>query len=231
MLSVNPKYTLATPVVVLQDYLAGTTQERFKAYMTEWIKCYPNKTAAQLSKSPRFMLTFLDDSMVVLNLLAQHPELLHNVEFQTKYGFIEQEIDNLRTSIKKQLDLSVLLKECQVTMDLMGMVCKGLEDLDPCVALMQEEEMSGGGEAVVTDTVATDAATARVRARQNYRAFHHISPDVDVRDEDIQNSSAGWEGWAHQPDPRHPPHDPTNRDTPTAPTPMNSTAVPTSAAT
>lgn len=157
MLSINPKYTLATPVVVLQDYLAGITQERFKAYTIEWIKRYPNKTAAQLSKSPRFMLTFLDDSMVVLNLLSQHPELLHNVEFQTKYGFIEQEIDNLRTSIKKRLDLSVLLKECQVTMDLMSKVCKGLEDLDPCVALMQEEEMSGGGEAVVTDTISTDA--------------------------------------------------------------------------
>lgn len=146
MLSVNPKYTLTTPIVDLQDYLAGPTQERFQAYIVEWIKLYPNKSVAELSQSPRFMLTFLDDSMVVLNLLSQHPELLHNVEFQTKYGFIEQEVENVRASMKKDGNTSVLLAECGVAMDLMGQVCNGLEDLDPCVALVQVEDEGGGGE-------------------------------------------------------------------------------------
>lgn len=140
MLSVNPHYTLTTPVVDLQDYLAGPTQERFQAYIVEWIKLYPNKSVAELSQNPRFMLTFLDDSMVVLNLLSQHPELLHNEEFQTKYGFIEQEIDNVRQSIKQGTDTSILLAECAVAMNLMGQVCKGLEDLDPGVALVQDVE-------------------------------------------------------------------------------------------
>lgn len=144
MLSVNPHYTLTTPVVDLQDYLAGPTQERFQAYIVEWIKLYPNKSVAELSQNPRFMLTFLDDSMVVLNLLSQHPELLHNEEFQTKYGFIEQEIENVRASMKKGGDTNVLLAECEIAMNLMGQVCKGLEDLDPCVALVQVE--GGGGE-------------------------------------------------------------------------------------
>jgi hypothetical protein len=146
MLSVNPKYALTTPVVDLQDYLAGPTQERFQAYIVEWIKLYPNKSVTELSQSPRFHLTFLDDSMVVLNLLSQHPELLHNEEFQTKYGFIEQEIENVRASMKKGGDTNVLLAECEIAMNLMGQVCKGLEDLDPCVALVQVEGGGGGEE-------------------------------------------------------------------------------------
>lgn len=140
MAIVNPHFTLETPVVELQDYLSGPTDQRLEAYTVNWIKQYPKVMAAQLKTRPRFLLTFLDDSMVVLNLLSQHPELLHNEEFQTKYGFIEQEIENVRQSVKKGADTSVLLAECSVAMNLMGQVCKGLEDLDPCVALVQDVE-------------------------------------------------------------------------------------------
>lgn len=138
MTLVNPHFNLQTPVVELQEYLYGPTELRLNAYIVDWIKQYPQVVAAQLITRPRFLLTFLDDSMVVLNLLSQHPELLHNEEFQTKYGFIEQEIDNVRQSFKKGKDKSVLLAECTVAMNLMGEVCKGLEDLDPCVALVQD---------------------------------------------------------------------------------------------
>ena len=140
MALVNPHFTIHTPVVELQDHLYGSSGERLQAYIVNWITRYPNMTAAQLRTRPRFLLTFLDDSMVVLNLLSQHPELLHNEEFQTKYGFIEQEIDNVRQSIKKGTDTSILLVECTVAMNLMGQVCKGLEDLDPGVALDQDVE-------------------------------------------------------------------------------------------
>lgn len=76
-----------------------------------------------------------------------------------------------------------------------------------------------------------EEATQRARARHNYRAFHNISDEVMDVHEAIQNSSAGWEGWANiTPAEPPPPHDPANRHTPTAPAPMNSTAVPTSAA-
>ena len=142
MLSVNPKYSCTTPVVELQDYLSGTSQERFQAYIVEWIKLYPKKTAVELSKSPRFMLTFLDDSMMVLNFLSQHPDLLHNEEFRTKYGFIEHEIENVRSSIKQRTDTNQLLKECSAAMDLMTKVCAGLENLNPCVSLVQVKEES-----------------------------------------------------------------------------------------
>lgn len=140
MAIVNPHFTLQTPVVELQDYLYGPTELRLNAYIVDWIKQYPQVMASQLITRPRFLLTFLDDSMVVLNLLSQHPELLHNEEFQTKYGFIEQEIDNVRQSIKQGTDTSILLAECAVAMNLMGQVCKGLEDLDPGVALVQDVE-------------------------------------------------------------------------------------------
>ena len=147
MALVNPHFTIHTPVVELQDYLYGTTEERLQAYTVDWITRYPNMTAAQLRSRPRFLLTFLDDSMVVLNLLSQHPELLHNEEFQTKYGFIYQEVENVRKSIQQGTDTSVLLAECHRAMDLMEQVCQGLENLDPCVVLVQVEGGEGEAEA------------------------------------------------------------------------------------
>ena len=147
MAFVNPNFTIHTPVVELQDYLYGSTEERLQAYTVDWITRYPNMTAAQLRSRPRFLLTFLDDSMVVLNLLSQHPELLHNEEFQTKYGFIYQEVENVRKSIQQGTDTSVLLAECHRAMDLMEQVCQGLENLDPCVALVPVEGEGGEGEA------------------------------------------------------------------------------------
>ena len=147
MAFVNPNFTIHTPVVDLQDYLYGTTEERLEAYIVNWITRYPNMTAAQLRTRPRFLLTFLDDSMVVLNLLSQHPELLHNEEFQTKYGFIYQEVENVRKSMQQGMDTNVLLAECHRAMQLMEQVCQGLENLDPCVALVQVEGGEGEAEA------------------------------------------------------------------------------------
>ena len=125
MALVNPHFTIHTPVVELQDHLYGTTGERLEAYTVDWITRYPNMTAAQLRTRPRFLLTFLDDSMVVLNLLSQHPELLHNEEFQTKYGFIYQEVENVRKSMQQGMDTNVLLAECHRAMQLMEQVCQG----------------------------------------------------------------------------------------------------------
>jgi len=109
----------------------------------DWITRNPNMTAAQLRTRPRFLLTYLDESMVALNLLSQHPELFHNKEFQTKYEFINQEVENVWKSKQRGTDTSVLLAECWAAMNLLEQVCQGLENLDPCVALIQVEGGSG----------------------------------------------------------------------------------------
>lgn len=144
MAFVNPHFTIHTPVVELQDYLYGTTEERLQAYTVDWITRNPNMTAAQLRTRPRFLLTYLDNSMMALNLLSQHPELFHNKEFQTKYEFINQEVENVWKSKQQGMDTNVLLVECGAAMNLLEQVCQGLENLDPCVALVQVE--GGGGE-------------------------------------------------------------------------------------
>ena len=143
MAFVNPNFTIHTPVVELQDYLYGTTEERLQAYTEDWITRNPNMTAAQLRTRPRFLLTFLDNSMMALNLMSQHPELFHNEEFQTKYEFINQEVENVWKSMQQGTDTNVLLAECHRAMDMMEKVCQGLENLDPCVALIQVEGWGG----------------------------------------------------------------------------------------
>ena len=135
---VNPHFDIHTPVIHLLDYLDGPVEQGLNAYIVDWITRYPNMVAAQLINRPRFLLTFLDDRMVVLNLLSQHPEMLHNEEFQTKYWFIYQELENVRKSIQQGMDANVLLAQCHQAMDLMGEVCQSLNNLDPNVALVQE---------------------------------------------------------------------------------------------
>lgn len=127
----NPEYSIMTPVINLQDYISGLSSERFKTYSKEWIRKFPNKSEIELSKSPSFILLFIENNMKVLNILSQHPELLNNDGFKTKYRFLEQDIENLRSSILlRKKTIKELLKNCSAAMELMDTVCNGLESLD-----------------------------------------------------------------------------------------------------
>lgn len=129
-----------TPVVELTDFLTGPVEERFDAFLHEWIQEYPNMTKASLMKKPGMYLTFLNANMLTLSLLVRHNELIDNEDFKEKYKFIQVTVDNLQKALhENKKDKPVLLKECQSAFQLLNTVCEGLENIDPNVKIEHDE--------------------------------------------------------------------------------------------
>lgn len=126
------QFSNKTPVIELTDFLTGPVEERFDAFLHEWIQEYPNMTRATLMKRPGIFLTFLNANMLTLSLLIRHKELIHNEDFKEKYKFIQVTVDNLQKILhENKKEKSVLLKECQSAFKLLNTVCEGLENIDP----------------------------------------------------------------------------------------------------
>lgn len=133
-------FNYSTSVVELTDFLTGPVEERFDAFLYEWIQEFPNMTKATLMKKPGMYLSFLNANMLTLSLLVRHNELIRNEDFKEKYKFIQVTVDNLQKSLhENKKDKSVLLKECQSAFKLLNTVCEGLPNIDPNVDIMHAE--------------------------------------------------------------------------------------------
>ena len=134
-------------LVDLIGHLTTPTHELFDTYTTARAAEF-EQTKDFLLDRPVHHIDFLEENLVYVNFIAQHPELSHNHDFKYDYQRFATGFDEIAraTSVQERMTLIQDVKKRFTK------VCTYLNDIDPSVDIDMaplngggEEEAPGGG--------------------------------------------------------------------------------------